>query len=53
MQVQLAYGREGVAVDLPPDVTISETMHLTREHEGQELVVSKVRAGGNTLSLAQ
>ena len=42
-----------VAVDLPPDVTISETMHLTREHEGQELVVSKVRAGGNTLSLAQ
>jgi hypothetical protein len=42
-----------VAVDLPPEVTVTESMRLTREHEGQELPVSKVRADGNTLSLAQ
>ncbi len=42
-----------VAVDLPPEVTLTESMHITREHAGQELVVSQVRAGGSMLSLAQ
>ncbi len=42
-----------VAVDLPPEITVSEQLRITREHEGQQRTVSKVRAGNRTLSLAQ
>ncbi len=42
-----------VAVDLPPEVTVSEQLRITREHGGAQLAVSKVRAGNQTLSLAQ
>ncbi len=42
-----------VAVDLPPEVTVSEQLRITCEHGGAQLAVSKVRAGNQTLSLAQ
>jgi len=42
-----------VAVDLPPEVTINDSLRLTREHEGQALQVRSIRSGSNTLSLVQ
>jgi len=40
-----------VAADLPPEVTVSPSLRITREHEGQQRVVSKLSAAGTEFSL--
>ena len=42
-----------VAVDLPADVAVTESLSITREHQGEQRVVSEVRAGAKTFSLAR
>lgn len=42
-----------VAVDMPPEITMSAELQLTREHEGQQLQISEIRSGSNTFSLAR
>ena len=42
-----------VAVDLPADVAVTESLSITREHQGQQRVVSEVRVGAKTVSLTR
>lgn len=42
-----------VAVDMPPEITVSAQLRITREHEGQSLQVSEIHSGSDTLSLAR
>ncbi len=42
-----------VAVDMPPEITVSEQLQITREHDGQQLQISEIRSGSDTLSLAR
>ncbi|MBV1861010.1 MAG: hypothetical protein KUG77_21515 [Nannocystaceae bacterium] len=42
-----------VAVDMPPEIALTEELRLTREHEGQQLQISEIRSGSDTLSLAR